>query len=69
MLVSIDILGDSDGDDEQIIKTQFNDSFVGFVIGNLLVLQHVLYGCVTITFKFALISIEPKSTQKLFFFV
>lgn len=60
---------DADGDDDdggkQPIKIQFNDRFVMF-FGILLVFQHALFGCVSNTFKFALISIEPKSTQTVF---
>lgn len=53
---------DDDDDGQQPIKTQFNNRFVMF-FGILLVFQHALFCCVSNTFKFALISIEPKSTQ------
>lgn len=59
------VLNDDDDDDDdgqQPIKTQFNDRFVMF-FGILLVFQHALFCSVSNTFKFALISIEPKSTQ------
>lgn len=63
VIVLIKIRSDNDGDNQQLIKTQFNDRFVRFAFSSLLVLQLVLYGCVSNTFKFALISLEPKSTQ------